>query len=554
MAELPALVEKLLAKRGLFGEEREEFLAPDIRRLSKAASLPGIAEAATRLIAAVRERRQIVVFGDYDCDGVAATAILVQALNRIAGESLASPFLPQRLSEGYGMTGASIERMLRTHPAVGMVVTVDNGINSVAEVAALKARGIEVVVTDHHLPGEQLPPASVVVDPRLAAPPELADLCGAAVAFFLARELYRQVFADRDASPGVSRFLVLAGLATVTDVMPLKGQNRILVAEALRRFPRFAPPGLMQLYRRAVRTPSERMLSRDFGFLLGPRINAVGRVAEGADSSLAVRLLLEPAAVKAEAAVECASSLAEAVDAYNVRRRDLEQRLVDRALAEVVEGAAAQVLDLPGGHPGVAGIVAARVMDRLAHPVPVAVIVDGHGSARAPAGHNVRAELEAAADALERFGGHALAAGFAVKAGRLEDFRRGFVAACAAAAAVPAGEESPVELWVEKSDLTLEGVAALRRLEPFGEGNPEPVFGFGAVELKDVWPMGADGRHLSLTVNGIRAVWWHHGDRVEELRAAGGRFDLVFTAGVSTYGGEQHVELVVRELKESTGG
>lgn len=283
------IVEQILERRGLTGAAREEYLHPTIDRLAKPEGLPGIVEAADVLLAAVAGRRPIVVFGDYDCDGVSATAILVKALQAVGGT--VSPFIPSRLSEGYGMSDASLARMLKENPDVGLVVTVDNGINSVAQVAALKAKGISVVVTDHHLPGDALPPADALVNPRVAAPAALADLCGAGVAFLLANRVVTEARRRGLYAGGAvgGPLLVLAGLATVTDIMPLLGQNRILVAEALRRFGTHAPVGLKELYLRAARSGAGELTSRDFGFLLGPRLNAAGRVASGLE---ALELLL----------------------------------------------------------------------------------------------------------------------------------------------------------------------------------------------------------------------------------------------------------------------
>ena len=247
MSEIPQLVERILELRGISAEEVDEFLSPSIRDLAPPCELPNVDAAAETILAAVRAKRKIVVFGDYDCDGVCATAILVRALSAFGAD--VSAFLPERLSEGYGMSEASVSRMLKENPGVGLVVTVDNGINSVENVAFLKEKGVDVVVTDHHLPGDTLPDC-VVVNPKVSHPEIFENLCGAGVAFLLANELVTKARAQGLYS-GQSLggpLLVLAGLATVTDVMPLLGQNRILVAEALNRFDTLAPVGLRSLF------------------------------------------------------------------------------------------------------------------------------------------------------------------------------------------------------------------------------------------------------------------------------------------------------------------
>ena len=529
------IVRRILEARGVTAAGLDAFLHPSLRDLAPPEGLPGLTEAADAVLAAVSAKKEIVVFGDYDCDGVCATAILVKTLTAL-GASV-SPFLPKRLSEGYGMSDASVARMLAEHPGVGHVVTVDNGINSLSQVADLRARGVGVVVTDHHLPGEVLPDADALVDPKVASPAEFENLCGAGVAFMLANRLVSEA-RRRGMYDGPNMggpLLILAGLATVTDIMTLTGQNRILVAEALRRFPSLAPMGLRELHLRAARSGVDRLASKDFGFLLGPRINAAGRLASGME---ALELVLSDDR-------ETTRELARRVDDYNRQRKDIEQRMTDEAMGKVVQGAPAQVIDLPDGHPGVVGIVAARVMERLGGTGPVCVIAGGHGSARSPDGLNIRQAFVACSDALSAFGGHAAAAGFAVKDGRLEDFRHMLCDYCAEHQMEPVSADETVDAWISASDVTIDLADELRLLEPFGEGNEEPVFGLRDVAFSDARPLGSDGRHLSVTLrgSGLRCFLWNGGDRVESLRASGtAPHTIRFHVVVSEYG-ERHVEL-----------
>ena len=540
VGDIPDLISRILENRGIAAEGVDEFLCPTLRDLAPPKELPNVDAAAEAILAAVRARRKIVVFGDYDCDGVCATAILVRTLSAFGAE--VAPFLPERLSEGYGMSEASVSRMLAENPGVSLVVTVDNGINSVENVASLKEKGVEVVVTDHHLPGETLPDC-IVVNPKVSHPEVFENLCGAGVAFLLANELATRAKASGLYSgPSLAGpLLVLAGLATVTDVMPLLGQNRILVAEALNRFDALAPVGLKALFLKAARRGVARHTSKDFGFLLGPRINAAGRLASGVE---ALRLVLadDP---------DEAGEAARVVNGRNDERKGIEQKMLEDALAQVVPAAAAQVIDLPDGHQGVAGIVAARVMERMEPKVPVCVVVGGHGSARAPDGLNVRDALAASGEFLDRFGGHAAAAGFSVKDGMVDAFRTRFAEVCAglSSAADSTATGDGVDAWVSPDDLTLDLVGWVSRLEPFGEGNPEPVFGMRGAVLRDVRPLGAEGRHLALMINGLRGVWWGRGDLVEELRRdSSAARDVLFTVEESDYGGP-HVELRVVEIR-----
>ena len=532
---VPEILKKLLELRGVAAADVASFLYPSLEDLAPPEDLPGVVEAADVILAAVSSRRPVVVFGDYDCDGVCATAIVVKAIETIGGR--VRPFLPERLGEGYGMSDASVSRMLSEHSDVGLVVTVDNGINSVRQIAALKEGGVSVVVTDHHLPGEELPAADALVNPKVSAPRHLADLCGAGVAFLLANRIVAE--AKRRgmyAGPNVGGpLLVLAGLATVTDIMPLVGQNRIIVSEALKRFGTWAPLGLRELHFRAARSGGDRLTSRDFGFLLGPRINAAGRLASGMD---ALDLILETNR-------ERAREYAMRIDLNNTERKSIEARMTEEAMSKVVPGASAQVIDLPDGHPGVAGIVASRVLERLGGAVPVCVIASGHGSARSPDGINVRDAFVACSDLLETFGGHAAACGFVVKSGCADRFRDRMCEYCRGLGVSAMHSACGPEIWIEPGDVTLDLAEDLQLLEPFGEGNEEPVLGLKGVSFSDVSPLGADGRHLALQLrnSGLRAVWWGRGDLVESLRAAGSApHDISFHVAISDYG-ERHAEL-----------
>ena len=530
------IVELLLKQRGV--EDFEKFLYPSLRDLADPETLPGVAEAAEIILKSVKAQEQIVVFGDYDCDGICATAIMMLTLRALGAKGEA--FLPKRLTEGYGMSDASVERLLKEHPQVQLVITVDNGINSVSQVEFLKSRGVAVVVTDHHLPGETLPAAMAVVNPKVVSPKSLENICGAAVAYMLANQIMKTAKArgDYEGANIGGPLLVLAGLATVTDIMPLLGQNRILVAEALRRFGKWAPLGLKELHQRAARTGFDRLTAKDFSFVLGPRINAAGRLASGEEALELVTTL------DREISRECARI----VDGYNVDRKNIELRMTEAAIAKIVEGAPAQVIDLPDGHPGVAGIVAARIMERLGSTQPVCVLASGHGSARAPDGFNIRDAFVACDEVLERYGGHAAAGGFSVKDNRVDDFRR-LLCEYVAKFDLQTSTKQRFEpdLWLEKADITLELVDELAKLEPYGEANREPVFGFRQAMLTDVKPLGQDGRHLTLEANGLKAIWWNHGDLVESLRAGDPVRDVGFTIEANDYG-ERHVELRLQHI------
>ena len=561
-AGLPPILARLLASRGVTEEGREAFLDPSLTRLARSDDLPGMTEAVQVILPFLHTKRKIVVFGDYDADGVCASAILVTALRRLGGN--AEAFIPHRFGEGYGMTAASLKRLWCEHADAALVVTVDNGISSPDEVAKLKVKGIQVVVTDHHLPGENLPEADALVNPRVQSCPGSADLCGAGVAFFLASAL-AQAATEKGLYTGPKfggPLLVLAGLATVADLVPLKEQNRILVAQSLAYFNRCAPCGLRELRDKAARSAAA-LTARDYGFLLAPRINAAGRMAT---ADAAFKLL-----ACTDEDREGARQLASRIDGFNGERRGFEQTMFQEACAQidkageedlqaVVAWDAGCVTGATKGqrwHLGVAGIVASRLLEH--YHVPAAVAVGETGSVRAPDGYNVHDALAAASEHLVRFGGHAAAGGFTVKPGAFEAFRAAFTAACAKQRKERAldADARDFDGWVEPGDLTPGLYADLRRLEPFGEGNPEPVFGLRGVTLREVRVMGVEGRHLSLAfVNRDvpRAIWWGHGGRAEDLRKHAAKpYDVFFTLTTSGFDSAlPHLELRVVDLRPTS--
>lgn len=561
-AGLPPILARLLASRGVTEEGREAFLDPSLTRLARSDDLPGMTEAVQVILPFLHTKRKIVVFGDYDADGVCASAILVTALRRLGGN--AEAFIPHRFGEGYGMTAASLERLWCEHADAALVVTVDNGISSPDEVAKLKVKGIQVVVTDHHLPGENLPKADALVNPRVQSCPGSADLCGAGVAFFLASAL-AQAATEKGLYTGPKfsgPLLVLAGLATVADLVPLKEQNRILVAQSLAYFNRCAPCGLRELRDKAARSAAA-LTARDYGFLLAPRINAAGRM-KTADAAFDLLVCTDEDR-------EGARQLASRIDGFNGERRGFEQTMYQEACAQidkageedlqaVVAWDAGCVTGATKGkrwHLGVAGIVASRLLEH--YHVPAAVAVGETGSVRAPDGYNVHDALAAASEHLVRFGGHAAAGGFTVKPGAFEAFRAAFTTACAKQRKEHAldADARDFDGWVEPGDLTPGLYADLRRLEPFGEGNPEPVFGLRGVTLREVRVMGVEGRHLSLAfVNRDvpRAIWWGHGGRAEDLRKHAARpYDVFFTLTTSGFDSAlPHLELRVVDLRPTS--
>jgi single-stranded-DNA-specific exonuclease len=547
-AECP-IVAKILSSRGIDAATEEEFFDPVLKRLVEPSKLPGVDKAVDVILPFVSSGKKIVVFGDYDVDGVAASAIMVKVLKKMGAD--ADAFLPDRFEEGYGMTQKSIDRMLSEHEGVSLIITVDNGISSAEEVKLLRERGITVVVTDHHLPGVILPEADALINPRVSSFKGCEDLSGAGVAFFLANALVKKAVSENIYSgPKLGApLLVLAGVATVADMMPLVGQNRIIVSSALKYFIMHSPIGMRELFDRAERK-AVNLTARDFSFALAPRINASGRIASARE---AYDLLMTEDR-------EEARHLAIKVDGRNVERKNHESRMFEEAMAQAgafEDMAAVVVSDSKCDsrwHSGVSGIVASRILEKMRKPV--AVITDGRGSVRAPSGYNVHAALEYSSCVLERFGGHAAAGGFSVQDGKLEEFIKLFNESCLKQR-IEGEVENIIEFdsWLEPTDITMTLFEKVSAIAPFGEGNPEPVFGLKKVHFSDIKPIGIEGKHLSITFANRcipRAVWWGNGEKIEDLRKhSNSAYDILFTLVVSYHYGETSLELRIIDVAEN---
>ena len=564
---LPLAVARVLVARGTRTREAADaFLSPDLKaHLAHPYDFPGVRQAAERLWAAIRARRDIVVFGDFDADGVVASSVLVTALRRLGG--VAEVFLPVREPEGYGLTFAALERCLsgRGKPP-GVLVTVDCGIGSVKEVAYLNGLGVEVVITDHHEPGSELPPAALIVNPKLGASPGAEHLCGAGVAFKVAHALAEMGKAEGwyDGNLFGGELLAQVGVATVTDIVPLTGENRVVVSAALKHWNRFAGAGLRELLKRASQQTVDAPDAYTFGFILGPRLNAAGRM----DSAMVAYELLTTADR------DRAAQLAGRLEAFNGERRGVEARLVAAARrqcgldgeearfkeAAVVVGGNGSHAGEAGWHPGVIGIVAARLSDAAGRPAAVVAFDEagvGRGSVRACEGYHALEALQAAGEALEGFGGHARAAGFRVKPGCFDRFKLLFCQACEKQSD-GAERTLTVDGWLQPADVSLAFCRAQQRLAPFGIGNPLPRWGVRGARLERAQPMGQAGEHAQFIFalgagKTVRGVWFRNSRAVEDVRAAGGRFDVVFELAQNDFGGESVVELRVVDMAP-TGG
>jgi single-stranded-DNA-specific exonuclease len=500
-----------------------------------------MAEVVGRVRAAIAARRRITVHGDYDADGVCSTAILVSTLRRMGGEC--DWLIPDRLGDGYGLTEATLERLVAR--GTGLLLTADCGITSVAAVAGARRAGIEVIVTDHHQPDEELPDCPIL-HPAISGYP-CEELCATGVAYKLSAALIGAPAADRD--------LDLVALATVADMVPLRGENRALVRRGLRAVQAARRAGIRALIAAAAIEP-ERLDEGDLAFRLAPRINAAGRLYR-ADAGVELMLTDDQAR-----AIQIAGEL----DRANRERRDAERDVLAKAERERAalppgwRDGDALVVAGEGWHPGVVGIVASRLVERHGRPVVLIGLDDegrGRGSARSVPGYDLLAGLRACDEHLGRYGGHRAAAGLEIEARRVGAFRE---ALCAhVAATLPPEDRIPTEVVdavVGGESLGLEVAEQFRRLAPFGVGNPGVRLLVPSARLHDVRPMGEGDRHarFSLESGSRRALGVAFGvnGELEPAAAAAEALDLSVQLEVNHWNGAVEPRVVLGELYPGT--
>ena len=539
---LPGELCRVLVGRG-HGEVEaaKSFLRPRVAHLPEPGTLRDLAGAVERLRAAIRTGETVLVHGDYDVDGVCAAALLTRWIRRLGGR--AEAFAPHRLRDGYDL-GAGGLAAARAAGAT-LLVTVDCGI--VAHDAVLQAReaGIDVIVTDHHAPGDRLPEALAVVNPNRSDDPSgRGSLCGAGVAFQLCRALAGgagvsddEVFLDLD----------LVALATVADLVPLEAENRVLVRYGLRALERTAKPGLRALL--DICGIDGVPEAGRVGFTLAPRLNAVGRMGDAAD---ALRLLLTEDPDEAR-------RLAATADEINTRRQEEDRRTLAEAFRQLEQDFDPDrdrgvVLAAEGWHPGVIGIVASRVVERIHRPT-VLVALDGEGgrgSARSVPGFHLHRALTRCAGHLRRFGGHAGAAGMDLDRAELDGFRAAFNQV--AAEALDDDLLLPrirVDLEVEAGAVTLELAELARYLGPHGIGNPRPVFLARGLEVAAGREVGRG--HLKLRVRSgtttAEAIGFGLCERFHPAEIQGRRVDAVFHLSVNEYRGRKTPQMRLLDLR-----
>jgi len=492
-----ATLATILANRGAAEPDAaSDFLEPALSRLHDPLAMRGMADAVYTIARAVRAGRRILIWGDYDVDGVTGAALLVDFLRRHTPH--VGYHIPHRIDDGYGLDVAAIRR--HADAGVSLIITVDCGISSTAEIREARALGLDVVITDHHEPPIDLPPANAVLNPRrkgCAYP--FKSLAGVGIAFKLAQTLARLIGPGahpRDDERLLS-YLDLVALGTVADIAPLLGENRVLVHHGLELLGASPRPGVRALLE-AARIEKRPLRASQIGFGLGPRINAAGRL-DHADTAVELFLTGD---------MRQARQLADLLERLNLRRREIEAQIREEALRLVADTPgmlddSTLVLADPGWHPGVIGIVAAKIAERFARPA--LLISTGHdpgkGSARSIAEIDLYARLDGCRRLFTSLGGHSHAAGFSIREADIGLLRRELN--CDNAGVVrlpPATRRIDIDALVRFRDIGSGLSDELRRLAPFGQRNPEPTFATRGVQLTQS-PRIVGNNHLRLTLN-----------------------------------------------------
>lgn len=548
----PLLAQVLLNREVRTATEVRQFLRPELTALLPPERLPGAMPAAKRLAAAARTGKRIVIYGDYDVDGVTATAILWHAL-QLAGANV-DYYIPSRFDEGYGVNGEALETIHAD--GADVVITVDCGITAFQEARLARKLGLDLIITDHHEPRSELPDADLIVHPAALGEASNPDLCGAGVAFKVAWALAQELCGSTRVTPAYREFLLdataFAALGLVADVVPLVGENRVIASFGLRHLCHTQNPGLRALVEVSGLAGKDRYDEYDVGFLLAPRLNAVGRLGH---ARLAVELFTR-------AAPERAQEIATTLDAQNRQRQSVERQIVKQAeemvLARGFDRGSCRgiVLASPDWHPGVVGIVAARMVDRFHRPTVLIALAqrEGQGSGRSIRHFPLHEVLAACQQHLISFGGHAMAAGVKIAADQVDAFTEAFRAE--AARRLTSADLVPKLRLDDEVDLDrlLPGVVeSIQRMAPFGICNPRPRLATGVVELADrPRAVGQGGRHLQFTVRQRRtyrkAIAFGRGDRLQEL-ADHRRLRLAFEPIINEWNGRRSVELKVIDWK-----
>ena len=553
LAVSPVLASLLISRGFADTDSARKFLHPSVEQLHDPSLMLGMKEAVARILRAIDQGEKILVYGDYDVDGTTGTVVLRRALKMLGAET--GFHVPHRFTEGYGINQAALEKALGE--GFRVIISVDCGIRSHKPLEWAKANGLDCIITDHHLPDEDegAPPAFAVLNPnQKGCPYPDKNLAGVGVAFKLAHALFRA----KGRESLVKGFLKVVAIGTVADVAPLVGENRAIVALGLADLPKATNPGLRALMEVAGVGDGRGLTATDLGFRIGPRINAAGRM----DAARAVVELFE-----AETEDE-ARRLAAHLDMRNRERQTVQSEIVKRAFAELAvvsdidSHAHVAVIAGDGWHRGVIGIAASKVAEKLNRPCVIISLDEdgvGHGSARSIEAYHLLNGLTECADLFVQFGGHSHAAGLTIKRECIEELRRRLNAH----AAINLKDDDLVPVLRIDAELPHEAVTMrlaeeLRLLEPYGAGNPPPVFLTRRLRIA-AEPRVLKERHLKMRVacedgRTIDAIWWGGAEELiyGQTLSAGARIEMAYTLELNTWQGETRLQMCVQDLRTVT--
>ncbi len=542
------IISALLISRGCLDERSARaFLTPSADQLHDPYLMLGMREAVARLQRAIDDAEPILVYGDYDVDGTTGTAVLLRALKMLGATT--SFHVPHRFTEGYGIQQAALE--MAASAGCKLAISVDCGIRAHAPLFWARDHGLDVIVTDHHLPDEDegVPPAFAVLNPnqRGCNYPD-KSLAGVGVAFKLVHALFR----ERGREAQVNAFLKVVAIGTVADVAQLTGENRTIVALGLKDLAQARNPGLRALMQVAGCGDGTGMTAYDLAFRIGPRINAAGRM----DAARAVVELFDTRD-GAEAL-----RLAEHLDVQNIERRQVQQQIFELAIAELEKARRdnsephVAVIAGEGWHRGVIGIAAAKIVERINRPC-VVLSIEGdfaHGSGRSIAPYHLLNGLTSCADLFEKFGGHSHAAGITIRHERISELRRRLnehAASCLTEDDLKPGVQVDAELPAEA--ISFQFAKELSALEPFGAGNPRPVFVTRNLRIMSE-PRVMKERHLKMHLVGasnrpIEAVWWNCMEHLEQTPVRNDCIEVAYTIETNSWNDELRLQLNVEDLR-----
>ena len=540
---IPPVISQILVNRGLkTPEELKSFFYPSLSDLSDPFLIPDMDKAVERILKALRNRERIVIFGDYDVDGITSTALLYYVLNRFGADVIW--YLPDRLLEGYGLSKKGIDEAL--DKGATLLVSVDCGITGIESVEYARSKGMDCVITDHHEPGDEIPDAYAIVDPKLGDDETpFRELAGVGVAYKLADALYDALGEDKTY---LHKHLDLVGLGTIADIVPLTKENRILARFGLRTLESSSKPGIKALLQVAGLWGNE-LSSWHVVFVLAPRLNAVGRIG---DPTLAFNLLTSHSHSEA-------LEIAKQLENENKHRKELDERIFAEAL-ELAERTVkpsdrAIVLSSDSWHLGVIGIVASRLVEKYYRPVVLISTVDGvgKGSARSIPGFHLLNAIRHTGHLLSKFGGHKYAAGLCIEPDKIDEFKEEFLKYASEnlteADLVP---QLPIDARISPEEIDLNLIKWLELFTPFGPENMRPVFLIENAEIVGQ-PRIVGANHLRFKIRNssrtIDTIGFGFGDYKDKITMHTRPVNLAVVIEKNTYFGDPDVQLRIKDIK-----